>query len=124
MTPVDHVKVTIDETMEALRQQGYTPYFIMGGGHGNIGTQAYVNTYEEILAFEKEAGIKFDYIFHASGTGTTQAGLVCRAASSWRPGTENYRDQHCTEEALWKRCGRAECKGLSAEDRKRRTVSG
>lgn len=44
----------------------------MGGGHGNIGTQAYVNTYEEILAFEKEAGIKFDYIFHASGTGTTR----------------------------------------------------
>ena len=77
VTPVDHVKVTIDETMEALRQQGYTPYFIMGGGHGNMGTQAYVNTYEEILAFEKEAGIKFDYIFHASGTGTTQAGLVC-----------------------------------------------
>ena len=57
VTPVDHVKVTIDETMEALRQQGYTPYFIMGGGHGNMGTQAYVNTYEEILALKKRPGL-------------------------------------------------------------------
>ena len=53
------------------------PYFIAGGGHGNIGTQAYVDCYEEIRRFEKQNNIHFDYIFHASGTGTTQAGLVC-----------------------------------------------
>ena len=29
------------------------------------------------LNYEKNNGIHFDYIFHASGTGTTQAGLVC-----------------------------------------------
>ena len=29
------------------------------------------------MNFEKNQGIFFDYIFHASGTGATQAGLVC-----------------------------------------------
>lgn len=33
--------------------------------------------YEEIRKYEKGKNIEFDYIFHASGTGTTQAGLVC-----------------------------------------------
>lgn len=77
LTPVEQVKSTIDTTMKSLAEKGYRPYFIMGGGHGNIGTQAYVDDYREIKAFESSHGIKFDYIFHASGTGTTQAGLVC-----------------------------------------------
>ena len=42
-----------------------------------MGTQAYVDCYEEIREFEKQNQIHFDYIFSASGTGTTQAGLVC-----------------------------------------------
>ena len=63
--------------IEDLKSEGYKPYFIQGGGHGNIGTQAYVDAYQEIVQFEKETGIYFDYIFHTSGTGTTQAGLVC-----------------------------------------------
>ena len=60
-----------------MKEKGFYPYFIPGGGHGNIGTQAYVLAYKEILYFERSTGVKFDYIFHASGTGTTQAGLVC-----------------------------------------------
>jgi D-cysteine desulfhydrase len=75
--PVEEVSATIDREMERLRGEGHKPYFIMGGGHGNIGTKAYVQCYEEIKTFEQENGIKFDYIFFASGTGTTQAGLVC-----------------------------------------------
>ncbi len=74
---VSDVHNTIESKMEELRNEGYNPYFIQGGGHGNIGTQAYVDCYEEIKAYEKQNGIHFDYIFHASGTGTTQAGLVC-----------------------------------------------
>ena len=75
--PVDEVKGTIDAKLEELRKAGHDPYFIMGGGHGNIGTRAYVQCYREIKEFEKENSISFDYIFLASGTGTTQAGLVC-----------------------------------------------
>lgn len=73
---LNEVRHVIENTLEDLRARGYKPYFIPGGGHGNIGTQAYVACYEEIRNYERENGIFFDYIFHASGTGTTQAGLV------------------------------------------------
>ena len=75
--PVEQVSDTIDKTLEELRSSGKKPFFIPGGGHGNTGTQAYVDCYKEITAYEKENGIHFDHIFFASGTGTTQAGLVC-----------------------------------------------
>lgn len=74
---VSEVSNTITKKMNELRYRGFNPYFIEGGGHGDIGTQAYVNAYEEILEFEDSSGIYFDYIFLTTGTGTTQAGLVC-----------------------------------------------
>jgi D-cysteine desulfhydrase len=75
--PISEVSFTIERKLEELQSQGYNPYFIQGGGHGNIGTKAYVDAYEEILNYEKSSGIYFDYIFLTTGTGTTQAGLVC-----------------------------------------------
>lgn len=75
--PVDEVHDTIESKLNELTVQGRMPYFIPGGGHGNIGTEAYVQCYQEIQEYEQEQGIYFDYIFFASGTGTTQAGLVC-----------------------------------------------
>jgi D-cysteine desulfhydrase len=75
--PVSQVSKTIDAKIQKLKNAGKKPYFIQGGGHGNIGTQAYVDCYEEISQFEEKNNIRFDYIFFASGTGTTQAGLVC-----------------------------------------------
>ena len=77
VVPVEQVHDTIEKKLEDLRNKGYCPYFIAGGGHGNIGTQAYVSCYEEIRQYEDVQNIHFDYIFFASGTGTTQAGLVC-----------------------------------------------
>ena len=77
IVPVSQVHDTIENKLEALRTAGMKPYFIPGGGHGNLGTQAYVDCYEEIREYEAQNNIHFDYIFHASGTGTTQAGLVC-----------------------------------------------
>lgn len=76
--PLEKISKTIDELMIELSSE--KPYFIPGGGHGNTGTQAYVDAYNEICDFERANNIYFDYIFHASGTGTTQAGLVCGAA--------------------------------------------
>ena len=75
--PVAVVHDTIEKKIESLRHMGKKPYFIAGGGHGNIGTAAYVQCYQEIIEQEEELGVHFDYIFFASGTGTTQAGLVC-----------------------------------------------
>lgn len=75
--PVQQVHDTIEQTLQTLREQGKNPYFIQGGGHGNLGTEAYVRCYEEIRAWEAEKRLRFDFIFLASGTGTTQAGLIC-----------------------------------------------
>lgn len=75
--PVSKVHDTIEGKITELRRDGRRPYFIEGGGHGNIGTEAYVQCYGEIKEFEEEQGLLFDYIFFASGTGTTHAGLVC-----------------------------------------------
>ncbi|MFW6030812.1 MAG: 1-aminocyclopropane-1-carboxylate deaminase/D-cysteine desulfhydrase, partial [Halanaerobiales bacterium] len=74
---VSEVKNTIDKRLNDLTLEGYKPYFIQGGGHGNLGTKAYINAYEEIRNYEMDNDIFFDYLFHTSGTGTTQAGLVC-----------------------------------------------
>ncbi len=75
--PVTEVAKTIENRRAAYREAGKKTYFIAGGGHGNCGTEAYVKAYREIEAYENEKNIYFDYLFHASGTGTTQAGLVC-----------------------------------------------
>lgn len=75
-TPLNAVPDTIERTLQRLESSGKRPYFIQGGGHGDLGTHAYKVAYEEIMKQEKELGLEFDYIFHASGTGTTQAGLL------------------------------------------------
>ena len=77
MSSLSDVSTTIDALLQELRSQGMNPYFIPGGGHGHLGTQAYVDCYDEIVSQEKEMAVHFDYIFFASGTGTTQAGLEC-----------------------------------------------
>lgn len=75
--PVTEVATTIANRIKAYEEEGRRPYFITGGGHGNPGTESYVKAYREIMCWQRETGVQFDYIFHASGTGTTQAGLVC-----------------------------------------------
>ena len=75
--PVSEVSDTIDRAMASFTEKGRKPYFIMGGGHGIPGCNAYVKAYEEILLQQLEYGVDFDLICHASGTGSTQAGLTC-----------------------------------------------
>ena len=74
---INKVKETITLLLEKLSALGHKPYFIPGGGHGDLGTKAYYYVYKEILKYEKQNNIIFDYIFLTSGTGTTQAGLIC-----------------------------------------------
>ena len=70
----------VDEAFERLIERGYDPYYIYGTrlGVGNEGTaaRAYADAYREILADEERLGVHFDYVFHASGTGATQSGLI------------------------------------------------
>jgi len=76
-----NVAATVEKTLADCKREGYHPYYtngdIYGKGNEKTPVQAYVDAYEEIKSYEREAGITFDYIFHASGTGMTQAGLIC-----------------------------------------------
>ena len=76
LCPVDDVEATIEKTLSDLKKIGLQPYFIPGGGHGDLGVQAYLEAYQEIKDYQRETSVTFDYIFLTSGTGTTQAGLV------------------------------------------------
>lgn len=62
----------MDRAMARLETEGYKPYYCHGGGHDLPGGVSFVEAVEE-LAKQIE---KPDYIFHASGTGSTQAGIV------------------------------------------------
>lgn len=76
-----NVSETIEEIINDCKRRNLNPYYINGNkyGKGNekIAVRAYVKAYEEILKYEKKSDCHFDYIFHASGTGMTQSGLVC-----------------------------------------------
>ena len=71
----------VDEAFRRASSRGLIPYYIYGNrlGTGNEGcaARAYAKAYDEICTQEEAMGIHFDYIFHASGTGATQSGLVC-----------------------------------------------
>ena len=73
---VKEVSSTIEQMISDLKRDGNKPYFIPGGGHGLLGTEACIDIYRDILVYEKEQNMRFDYVFFASGTGTTQSGIV------------------------------------------------
>ena len=62
----------MDRAMEQLTCEGYKPYYCHGGGHDLPGGVAFVDAVEELSRLTE----KPEYIFHASGTGSTQAGIV------------------------------------------------
>lgn len=62
----------MDRAMATLSAHGYRPYYCHGGGHDLPGGVAFVNAVAEMSKqIEKP-----DYIFLASGTGSTQAGII------------------------------------------------
>ena len=75
------VAATVKRTINECVVQGLNPYYIYGDiyGKGNekIAVQAYIEAYKEIKEQESAFDVHFDYIFLASGTGTTQSGLIC-----------------------------------------------
>ena len=66
----------MDRAMEQLRAEGYNPMYIIGGGHDLPGGIAFVDAVKELKSQCDKMGYKPKYIFHASGTGSTQAGIA------------------------------------------------
>lgn len=71
---------TVETLMNKLRKEGKKPYYIYGNKYGTgnkgVAVKAYAGAYDQILSYQKEKCICFDYIFFPSGTGATQGGLT------------------------------------------------
>lgn len=72
----EETSVAMDRAMENLTKEGYHPYYVVGGGHNLPGGTCFVEAVEELKRQCDIEGWKPDYIFHASGTGSTQAGIA------------------------------------------------
>ena len=66
----------MEEVYQELNNRGKKPYLIQGGGYGRAGLHGYVETAAEIKHQARLPEGRFDYLFLATGTGTTQAGLL------------------------------------------------
>ena len=65
----------MDRSMEEFKLQGLNPYYLYGGGHNEAGVRAYCEAVHELKnALPTDTSI--DHIFLASGTGSTQAGIL------------------------------------------------
>lgn len=60
---------------EELEKAGKKVYLIPLGASDEIGSLGFVKAMEELCKQEKSMGIRFDYIFHSSSSGGTQAGM-------------------------------------------------
>lgn len=72
----EDTSVAMDKAMEQLTAVGYNPYYVIGGGHNLPGGTCFVDAIKELKKQCDEINYKPDYIFLASGTGSTQAGIV------------------------------------------------
>ena len=65
----------MDKAVAKLVFRGFKPYYCHGGGHDLPGGIAFVKAVQGLKDI-CGADYKPDYIFHASGTGSTQAGIL------------------------------------------------
>lgn len=66
----------MDQAVVDFEEAGLNPYYIWGGGHTMEGGLAYIEAVKEVKEYATNKNWKPDYIFLASGTGSTQAGIM------------------------------------------------
>lgn len=66
----------MDKAMEGYKNKGFNPYYIWGGGHTMDGGLAYIDAVDELKQYCDKNNWSPEYIFHASGTGSTQSGIM------------------------------------------------
>lgn len=77
--PMSQIKHVMDSAVHAYINEGERPLYIWGGGHSIEGTVSFLHAVGGII---NDLNQHPRYLFVASGTGTTQAGLII--------GTHNY----------------------------------
>lgn len=66
----------MDNEMSSYTRNGFRPYYLWGGGHTMEGGLAYIEAITEFKDYCKKEEWYPKYIFLASGTGSTQAGIL------------------------------------------------
>lgn len=72
----DEIERTMDLAMKTYEEDGFRPYYIYGGGHTLDGGLSYVDAIADLKRYLKATDTSITYIFLASGTGSTQAGIL------------------------------------------------
>lgn len=75
----NQISESMECAMKRFKDQGFTPYYVTGGGHDLPGGIAYVKAMEELGQKCIALDWKPNYIFLASGTGSTQSGILVGA---------------------------------------------
>jgi 1-aminocyclopropane-1-carboxylate deaminase len=79
------LKRSWEEAIEDVRRGGGRPYAIPAGASDHeLGGLGFVGFAEEVRQQERELGLRFDYVFVCSVTGSTQAGMVVGFAADGR----------------------------------------
>lgn len=83
---MDDVLDVIEEVESEVKEQGHTPYIapiggsMVGGSMDKpLGAISYVDAFVEVLEQSEELGFEINAILHATGSGSTQAGLAVGA---------------------------------------------
>lgn len=76
VTEASQIGEKMDNAIYQYSSKGYNPYYIWGGGHTHEGGLAYIEAIGDLKTYSKQNNWEPDYIFHASGTGSTQSGIL------------------------------------------------
>lgn len=110
-TSLSEVGAVMDQEMALFRDDGYSPYYIYGGGHGLLGYLAFFDAAKEFISSNPD--FQPDYVVHASGTGGTQAGLVV-GFNEFLPNTKVIGISVARNEQRGREVVRQSCNELSA----------
>lgn len=69
----ENVAVKVEQVINQCKEEGYSPYYIYGNIYGKGNEAVPVRAYAKVHSEIRE---QYDYIFLATGTGMTQAGLL------------------------------------------------
>lgn len=72
----EQIGPTMDNAMTKFVKEGLKPYYVTGGGHDLPGGIAYVKAMQELKAACDQQEWIPDYVFLASGTGSTHGGII------------------------------------------------
>ncbi len=86
LEPGEDREARVEEIAAAEREAGRNPYVVaVGGSHTGgsmdepLGAVAYANAFRELHEQARRQGVTITHVVHASGSGSTQAGLVVGA---------------------------------------------